>query len=58
MFASDDAVWVALPIAWLADVWACGLEIVDGHFVVGVTDTGLLALGEPGGKPVEIGSET
>jgi hypothetical protein len=58
MFAADDAVWVALPIDWLSRVWACGREIVDGRFVVGVTDTGLLAVGEPGGKPVEIRSET
>jgi hypothetical protein len=58
IYATEDAVWVALPVSWLASVWACGLELMDGRFVVGVTDTGLLALGEPGGKPVEIGSET
>jgi hypothetical protein len=58
IYATEDAVWVALPVSWLADVWACGREIVDGRFVVGVTENGLLALGEPGGKPVEIGSET
>jgi hypothetical protein len=58
MFAADDAVWVALPVSWLARVWACGLDVVDGRFVVAATATGLLALGEPGAKPVEIGSET
>jgi hypothetical protein len=58
MFATDDAVWVALPVSWVSEVWACGVEVVDGKFVVGVTENGLLAVGEPGGKPVEIGSET
>jgi hypothetical protein len=50
MFASDDAVWVALPVSWLSDVWACGMEIVDGRFVVGVGSAGVVAVGAPGSE--------
>lgn len=47
----------ALPIGWLAGVWACGLAIADGHLVVSVTGPGypraeVLALPEPGASPV------
>lgn len=54
MFASDDAVWVALPVSWVSSVWARGPEMVDGRFVVGVSSAGVLAVGAPGEKPVEI----
>lgn len=50
LFASDDAVWVALPVAWLSDVWADGAEIVDGRFVVGVGPAGLVTVGAPGSE--------
>jgi hypothetical protein len=50
MFASDDAVWVALPVSWLSDVWACGMEIVDGRFVVEVGSAGVVAVGAPGSE--------
>lgn len=47
----------ALPIGWLAGVWACGLAIADGHLIVSVTEPGyprarVLALPEPGASPV------
>jgi hypothetical protein len=50
LFASDDAVWVALPVSWLAEVWAPGLELVDGRFVVGVGSAGMVAVGAPGSE--------
>jgi hypothetical protein len=58
LYAADDCVWAALPVSWLPDVWACGLELADGDLVVGVTEPGwpearVLALREPGGEPVE-----
>jgi hypothetical protein len=47
----------ALPAGWLACVWACGLALVAGHLVVGVTRAGwpdaqVLALRSPGADPV------
>ncbi|MBO0806186.1 MAG: hypothetical protein J2P25_24325 [Nocardiopsaceae bacterium] len=48
-----------LPFGWLADVWACGLAVVDGHLVVAVTEPGyprarVLALPGPGADPVPL----
>lgn len=47
----------ALPAGWLAEVWACGLAVVDGHLVVAVQraawpDATVLAVPEPGRDPV------
>ena len=47
----------ALPAGWLAEVWACGLAVVDGHLVVAVQraawpDATVLAVPEPGCDPV------
>jgi len=49
----------ALPVGWLADVWACGLAVVAGHLVVAVEEPGhprarVLALPAPGSEPVAI----
>jgi len=49
----------ALPVGWLADVWACGLAVVAGHLVVAVEEPGhprarALALPAPGSGPVTI----
>jgi hypothetical protein len=49
----------ALPMSWLARVWACGLAIADGHLVVAVTEPGyprakVLALAEPGASPIPL----
>ena len=49
----------ALPVGWLADVWACGLAVVAGHLVVAVEEPGhprakVLALSAPGSEPVAI----
>lgn len=49
----------ALPVSWLAEAWACGLTVVDGHLVVGVTEPGyprarVLALPEPGASPIPL----
>jgi hypothetical protein len=48
-----------LPVGWLADVWACGLALADGHLVVSVTEPGyprakVLTLPEPGASPVPL----
>ena len=48
-----------LPVGWLADVWACGLALRDGHLAVSVTEPGyprarVLALPEPGASPVPL----
>lgn len=58
IYAAGDEAWVALPVSWLWEVWACGLELADGQLVVGVAEPGwpearVLALREPGVKPVE-----
>ena len=47
----------ALPAGWLAEVWACGLAVLDGHLVVAVQraawpDATVLAVPEPGCDPV------
>ena len=49
----------ALPVGWLASVWACGLALVGGHLVVAVEEPGwprarVLALPEPGAAPVPL----
>jgi hypothetical protein len=50
---------VALPVSWLARVWAPGLAIVDGYFTIRVQHAAwpaarILALSEPGRDPVEL----
>lgn len=47
----------ALAVSWLAEVWACGLAVVDGHLIVGVEEPGhprarVLALATPDDQPV------
>jgi len=47
---------VALPVIWLARVWAAGLTLVDRHLVVAVSRAGwpdarVLGLRAPGGEP-------
>ncbi len=47
----------ALPVSWLASVWAAGLAVVAGHLVVAVTeaawpDATVLGVPEPGADPV------
>lgn len=49
----------ALPVGWLADVWACGLAVVAGHLIVAVEEPGhprarVMALPAPGSEPVTI----
>jgi hypothetical protein len=49
----------ALPVGWLAGVWACGLAVVAGHLVLAVEEPGhprarVLALPAPGSAPVAI----
>ncbi len=49
----------ALPVSWLADVWACGLAVVAGHLVVAVEEPGhprarVLALPAPDADPVTL----
>ncbi|MCL2581431.1 MAG: hypothetical protein FWE35_03140 [Streptosporangiales bacterium] len=49
----------ALPVSWLAEVWACGLALADGHLVVSVTGPGhprarVLALPAPGASAVPL----
>jgi hypothetical protein len=55
----DRRLRAALPVGWLADVWACGLAVVAGHLVVAVEEPGhprakVLALSAPGSEPVAI----
>ena len=57
--AAEARLKVALPVSWLAWVWAPGLAVVDGHFVVGVQHAAwptaqVLALSAPGRDPVEL----
>ena len=47
----------ALPLGWLADVWACGLAVTSGHLVVAVEEPGyplarVRALRAPDADPV------
>jgi hypothetical protein len=49
----------ALPLGWLAEVWASGLAVVDGHLVVAVEQPGyprarVLALTAPDAEPVSL----
>jgi hypothetical protein len=49
----------SLPFDWLAQVWACGLAVVDGHLVVAVEQPGwpharVRALRDPGATLVEL----
>jgi hypothetical protein len=49
----------ALPVSWLADVWACGLAVVAGHLVVAVEEPGhprarVLALPAPDAGPATL----
>lgn len=55
----EQALRAALPLGWLAGVWACGLAVVDGHLVVAVEKPGypqarVLALPAPDAAPVTI----
>lgn len=55
----DGRLTGALPVEWLAGVWACGLALAGGHLVVSVTEPGyprarVLALPEPGAAPVPL----
>jgi hypothetical protein len=50
---------VSLPVGWLAEVWACGLAVVEGHLVVaierpGFPRAGVLALAAPDSGPVAL----
>ncbi|HEY2238188.1 MAG TPA: hypothetical protein VGI21_05335, partial [Streptosporangiaceae bacterium] len=49
----------ALPVAWLATVWAPGLAVVGGHLVVAVEQAAhpeatVLAVPAPGHDPVRL----
>jgi len=55
----DRRLYAALPVGWLASVWACGLAVVNGHLVVAVGEPGypearVLALPAPDATPVAI----
>lgn len=54
---SERKVSVALPVGWLASVWAAGLAVTAGHLIVAVTEAGwpdatVLGVPEPGADPV------
>ena len=49
----------ALPLNWLAEVWAGGLAVVDGHLVVAVEQPGyplarVLAIAAPDAEPTSV----
>lgn len=49
----------SLPLGWLAEVWACGLSVVNGHLVVAVERPGyprarVLALAAPDAAPAPL----
>jgi hypothetical protein len=53
----DRGLSAALPVGWLASVWAAGLGVTAGHLVVAVTeaawpDATVLGVPEPGADPV------
>jgi hypothetical protein len=55
----DRRLNIALPPAWLADVWACGLGLADRHLVVAVLQPGwpdaqVLALRTPTTDPIPL----
>jgi hypothetical protein len=57
--AAETRLRVALPVSWLAWVWAPGLAVVDGHFVVSVQHAAwptaqVLAISAPGRDRVEL----
>ncbi len=54
---SGDRLVAALPVGWLASVWAAGLAVVAGHLVVAVAEAAwpqatVLAVPGPGADPV------
>jgi hypothetical protein len=55
--SSDGRLDAALPVGWLASVWAPGLAVIAGHLVVAVTEAAwpgasVLAVPRPGAEPV------
>ena len=55
--AGERGLRAALPVGWLASVWAAGLAVVAGHLVVAVQRAAwpratVLAVREPGAGPV------
>lgn len=49
----------SLPLGWLAEVWAAGLAVVDGHLVVAVEQPGypdarVRALATPDSEPISL----
>jgi hypothetical protein len=55
--ARERRLAAALPVGWLASVWAAGLAVTAGHLVVAVTaaawpDATVLGVPEPGADPV------
>jgi len=55
----DRRLRAALPVGWLASVWACGLAVLDGHLVVAVERPGyprarVVALPAPDAEPVTL----
>jgi hypothetical protein len=57
--AGERRVRVRLPLSWLASIWAPGLAVVAGSFVVSVLDAQwptarVLALKSPGRSPAEL----
>jgi hypothetical protein len=47
----------ALPVGWLASVWAAGLAVTDGHLIVEIREAAwpeatVLGVPEPGAEPV------
>jgi hypothetical protein len=49
----------ALPVGWLASVWAAGLAVTAGHLIVGVREAAwpeavVLGVPEPGAEPVTL----
>jgi hypothetical protein len=54
---SERKVSAALPVGWLASVWAAGLAVTAGHLIVAVTQAAwpvatVLGVPEPGADPV------
>ena len=54
---SERRLSVALPVGWLASVWAAGIAVTAGHLIVAVTqaawpDATVLGLPEPGADAV------
>ena len=53
----DRGLSAALPVGWLASVWAAGLAVTGGHLIVAVTaaawpEATVLGVPEPGADPV------